>query len=133
MTVAAGVRCQGGIVFGADTEETFGDVRTRVYKIPCFRDAGDRTVAMITGACDNGHAMDTAVERIFDAIIRQKPEYNQTFGELLRDVMLKLYADDLRVYPSEAVNVHLLVAAKMPSEPDSTAYPISSVWVHFRA
>ncbi len=79
---------------------------------------------MITGACDNGHAMDTAVERIFDAIIKQKPEYNQTFGELLRDVMLKLYEDDFRLYPSEAVNVHLLVAAKVPAEQHVEAWSI---------
>ena len=34
MTIAAGFRCDGGILFGADTSETVGDMHLRVHKIP---------------------------------------------------------------------------------------------------
>src|SRR5437773_1079110 len=97
MTIAAGFRCSGGIVFGADTEESFGDMRLRVHKIPVLLDVPGKSTTVITGACDNGHAMDAFVERIFDAIIAERPKGHQDFADMLRKVTLKLYAEDFRL------------------------------------
>src|SRR6266852_4161461 len=116
MTIAAGLRCSGGIVFGADTEETFGDIRNRVNKIVSLIDPLGGSTTVITGACNNVHAMDAAIERIFDSVISKKPTHNHVLGQLLRNVLMKLYAEDLRVYPGDAVSVDLLIAAKLPSE-----------------
>ena len=129
MTIAAGMRCSTGIVFGADTEEAFGDMRLRVHKIPVLLDPHGKSTTVITGACDNGHAMDTSVERIFDAIIAERPETNQEFGAMLRKVTLELYREDFRLYPSDAINVSLLVAAKLPSEQQVEAWSIRSSMV----
>jgi 20S proteasome alpha/beta subunit len=124
MTIAVGIRCENGVIFGADTEETVGDLRRRVFKIPSLREPC--CAAIITGACENGHLMDTAIERIFDAIVEDKPSDNRTLGNLLRRVMLKLYAEDFAEYPSEAVRVHLLVAAKLPEESRVEAWSVRS-------
>lgn len=129
MSIAAGFRCSGSIVFGADTEESFGDMRLRVHKIPVLLDLPGKSTTVITGACDNGHAMDTSVERIFDAIIAERPKTNQEFGAMLREVTLELYREDFRLYPSDAINVSLLVAAKLPSELQVEAWSIRSSMV----
>jgi hypothetical protein len=126
MTIAAGFRCSGGVVFGADTEESFGDMRLRVHKIPVLSDIPGKSTTVITGACDNGHAMDAFVERIFDAMIAKAPKNNREVEELLRGVTLKLYAEDFRVYPSDAINVSLLVAVKLQSEQRVEAWSIRS-------
>src|ERR1035437_4161888 len=86
MTIAAGLTCQDGIVFGADTQETVGEMRGRVHKIPNLLEP--YCTAIITGACEDGQLMDTAIERIFDKITETKPTSNNAIMGLLREVML---------------------------------------------
>ena len=113
MTIAIGMRCAGGIVFGADTEECLGDMRRRVHKIP----TGDFVPAtMITGACLNGHLMDTAVERIFDRLQKSPAKNSEAIGALLDNVMVGLYRREFKAYPDqESTEMKLLVAVK-PTE-----------------
>jgi hypothetical protein len=124
MTVAAGFRCNGGIVFGADTDETVGDMRRRVHKIPQLVEPF--CTAITTGGCENGHLMDTAIERIFDGIRETNPPDNKAVGGLLRQVMIRLYGEDFRAYPSKATRVHLLVAVKLTAEKSVEAWSIRS-------
>jgi hypothetical protein len=126
MSIAAGFRCFGGIVFGADTEESFGDMRLRVHKIPVLSDIPGKSTTVITGACDNGNVMDAFVERIFDAMIAKVPKNNHEVEDLLREVTLKLYAEDFRLYPGDAINVSLLIAVKLQSEQQVEAWSIRS-------
>src|SRR5437868_12574437 len=88
MTIAAGFRCNGGVIFGADTEEWIGEVmKDRVHKIPTL--IKDYCRAMITGSCSDGHVMDTTVERIFDVIHDKRPPDYGAMQIALRDVLLK--------------------------------------------
>jgi 20S proteasome alpha/beta subunit len=115
MSIAAGFRCNGGVVFGADTEETVGELRRRAVKIrqlvqPSF------CTSVVTGACDNAHLMDTFIERIFDAITQARPNRNDEMEKLLRNTAIKLYAEDFKQYPGKAKSVHLLIATKLPND-----------------
>jgi 20S proteasome alpha/beta subunit len=128
MTIAACLKCRGGVVFGADTDETVGDVmRRRVYKIPNFEDGS--CTAFITGACMNGHLMDAAVERIFDRLKEVKPPDNQAAHKLLREVMLKLYRTDFQSFPAKETRMQLLVGIRPHEEARVETWSISSAVV----
>jgi hypothetical protein len=70
VTIAAGLICSNGIVFGADTDESIGELKRRVHKIPSHM---GQPPILITGACLNGHLMDTATEHIINTMIATKP------------------------------------------------------------
>lgn len=109
MTIAAGMLCNGGVVFGADTEESVGDMTRRVHKIPTLSEPS----AMITGACLNGHLMDVAVERIFDRLKEGKAKDAKSVGELLDSLMVGLYRREFKVYPNQdSISMQLLVAVR---------------------
>jgi hypothetical protein len=114
MTIAAGMLFNGGVVFGADTEEGLGPyMKRRVHKIPTHM----TQPAMITGACSNGHLMDTAVERIFDAFTPGIPETFASVGVLLGQIMNGLYGNEFKLYPmQESIAMQLLIAAKPANE-----------------
>jgi hypothetical protein len=116
MTIAAGMLCNGGVVFGADTEEQLGDAVRRVHKIPMLHAPYPQT--MITGACQNGHLMDTAIERIFDKLKAEDGTATaESIGEMLQRVMLKLYRNEFKVYPDpSSLYLKLLVAVKPRDE-----------------
>lgn len=122
MTIAAGMLFNGGIVFGADTEEGLGEhMKRRVHKIPTHR----KQPAMITGACMNGHLMDTAVERIFNAFTPGIPQDFDAVGALLDKIMNDLYSRDFKLYPyQDTIRIQLLVAAKPPNESKAAAWSI---------
>jgi hypothetical protein len=122
MTIAAGMLFNGGVVFGADTEEGLGAyMKRRVHKIPTHM----TQPAMITGACSNGHLMDTAVERIFDALTPRIPETFDSVGALLGQIMSGLYGNEFKLYPlQDTITMQLLVAAKPASESKVGAWSI---------
>lgn len=122
MTIAAAMKANGAIVFGADTDETLGpEMKRRVHKIPTHR----TQPVMITGACQNGHLMDTAVERIFDAF---KPGIPNTYAAVqsqLDKIMDGLYSKEFKLYPDQSsIYMKLLVAAKPPDELNAAAWVI---------
>lgn len=121
MTIAAGIVCANGVVFGADTDESVGDMRRRVYKIPSMV----APPVMITGSCENGHLMDAAVERIFAKIESDKPKTAASFSAILQDVMLGLYRREFEAYPDkQSLGMKLLVAAKLFDEKKALAWSI---------
>lgn len=121
MTIAAGFRCRDGIIFGADTYEAIGDMRDRVHKIPMMSE--DYCTAMITGACSDGHLMDTIIERCFDAIHEARPDTHVELGKLLRGTLLEFYRSDMQVFPEwNKTSISLLIAASLPSEPKVEAW-----------
>jgi hypothetical protein len=128
MTIAAGMLCSGGVVFGADTDETVGEMRRRVHKIPTKM---TEPRAIVTGACENGHLMDTAVERIFDQLDEEKPTSAKAVGILLRNIMLGLYETDFRLYPDQnSTRMRLLVAFRPDEEARTLAWSIDCSSVH---
>ena len=126
MTIATGLICNEGIVFGAETDEAIGEMRRRVHKIPTRTNPS----AMITGACDNGHLMDTAIERIFDRFESEQPATTAAVDVALRETMLDLYKAEFKVYPSKYKTVHLLVAIKPSQEKKVEAWSIDCSSVH---
>ena len=109
MTIAAGMLCEGGIVFGADTDESLGELRRRVNKIVEICDPR----AMITGACLNAHLMDTAIERIFDRLEGGDAKDKSAVEKALGEIMVGLYAREFKVYPDQSsTGMQLLVAVK---------------------
>ncbi|MBZ5509699.1 MAG: hypothetical protein LAN70_00865 [Acidobacteriia bacterium] len=128
MTIAVGMLCDGGVVFGADVDETVGDMRRRVHKIPT-KIEGQR--ALITGACENGHLMDTAVERIFDGLTPEKAQTTKSTGAFLQEIMLGLYRDEFPTYPDQnSTRMRLLVATKPQEENKAAAWSIDCSSVH---
>lgn len=120
MTVAAGMLCRGGIVLGADTEESLGDLRLRVHKIPTHF----KIPAMVTGSCENGRLMDTAVERIFDGLQDTSTDA-AAVDKVLKEVMVGLYRREFRVYPEpKSTWMNLLVALKPEEEHAAMAWSI---------
>lgn len=126
MTIAAGFRCRGAIIFGADTHETVGDyIHDRVHKIPCLNEP--YCTAMITGSCGDGHLMDAAIERIFDAIREAPPTDYPAFGHLLRQVLVSFYGEDIYALPDKSnATVALLIAATLPTENSVEAWSTRS-------
>ncbi len=113
MTIAAGMFFDGGVAFGADTEEGVGEMKRRVHKIPKH----PTQPAMITGSCCNGHLMDTAIERIFDAINSGIPQDFEAVGAQLSAIMGGLYNKEFSIYPNQdSIPMKLLVAMKPPRE-----------------
>lgn len=129
MTIAAGLLCHEGVVFGADTEESVGDMCRRVHKIPT--NVG-MPPAIITGACLNGHLMDTAVERIMDALKAENPPDIDGVGELLKRIMTSLYRGEFKTYPDDKKNkrLTLLVAVKPKKSERAEAWTIDSTSMH---
>lgn len=119
--MAAGMLFNGGVVFGADTDESLGDMKRRVHKIPTHRNQP----VMITGACLNGHLMDTAVERIFDAFNPGIPKTFHAVTAKLSGIMNGLYQREFKVYPQQdTIRMQLLVAAKPQDEAKAAIWSI---------
>jgi hypothetical protein len=128
MTIAAGMICSGGIIFGADTEESAGDeMRARVHKIPSRLNAPP---AFITGS-GGGHFIDTAVERIYDCLDREAPKTTAAVGDLIRNTVLTLYKEEFAFHPlKEHTTIDLLVAVKPEEEKKAVAWSISGTSIH---
>jgi 20S proteasome alpha/beta subunit len=125
MTIAAGFRCGGGIIFGADTYESVGDLRDRVHKIPSIVET--YCTAMLTGSCSDGHLMDALTERLFDAIHGSRPTTHVELGGLLRDTVLRFYEQEMRVFPERNnSSISLLIAARLPAEDEIEAWSMKS-------
>ena len=128
MTIAAGMLGKDCVIFGADTDETVGDMRRRVHKIPTKL---TEPRAMITGACDNGHLMDTAVERLFGAINKQNTLTAESVSTVLRDVLGNLYERDFKIYPDQnSTGMRLLFALRPKKEKKAIAWSIDCSSVH---
>ncbi|MBZ5720309.1 MAG: hypothetical protein LAO03_07995 [Acidobacteriia bacterium] len=125
MTIAVGMFCNSGVVFGADTEEQIGDMTRRVHKIPTLYPPYPR--AMITGSCLNGHLMDTAVERIFDGLKQGGAKDEGSIMDLLDRTMVGLYRREFKAYPDQgSIAMRLLVAVKPDHESKVYAWSIDS-------
>ncbi len=125
MTIAAGFRCNGGIIFGADTYESVGDMRDRVHKIPSIHE--DYCAAMITGSCTDGHLMDALIERIWDVVGASRPENYRDLENLLRSTVLTFYREDIQALPDpKPVVIDLLIAAKLPQQDRPEAWSARS-------
>lgn len=129
MTIAAGLLCETGIVFGADTDESIGEMKRRVHKIPTR--LGHPSV-IITGACLHGHLMDTAVERILERLGADNPPDAASVGALLQEIMTGLYRTEFKAYPMARRDkrVTLLVAVKPEKEKKASAWTIDCTSVH---
>lgn len=129
MTIAAGLLCDKGVVFGADTDESVGEMRRRVHKIPTKLGIPP---AIITGACLNGHLMDTAVERIMDGLERENPPDVDTVSLLLQRIMNALYQGEFKAYPDAPKNKHimLLIGVKPEKSDKAEAWTIDCTSVH---
>ncbi|MCI0349990.1 MAG: hypothetical protein L0Z53_11255 [Acidobacteriales bacterium] len=130
MTIAATALCNGGIVLGADTDEIVGDMKRRVAKIPMLipHAQNNLTTAAITGACENGHLMDSAVERIFE----QLPSCNDAteVDTTVRSVMLSLYRNEFKVYPHKQKGMRLLVVVRARKDKKAHAWSVDCSDVH---
>ena len=127
MTFAACMPCNGGLVFGADTDEFVGDMKRRVNKIFTLHD--QPCVAMITGACANGDLMDTAADVVFYELKRQQPKDGDAVHSLLRQTMLRLYAEDFRVFQAKESRLQLLAGVRPYGESKAHAWSIHSTAV----
>jgi hypothetical protein len=129
MTIAAGMLCTGGVIFGADTDESVGtELRRRVHKIPTKM---TEPRAMITGSCDHSHLMDTAVERIFKLTTPKNVKNSTSVDEMLAKVMRELYKHDFSLYPDQTLTkVELLFAVKPSEEDEVAAWSINCTSVH---
>jgi hypothetical protein len=128
MTIAAGMLCNDGVIFGADTDETVGEMRRRVHKIPTKM---TEPRALITGACNNGHLMDTAIERIFDGLTKENSQTSESVAAFLYEVMLGLYEREFKAYPDQtSTGMRLLFALKPEMENKAVAWSIDCTSVH---
>lgn len=119
MTIAAGMLCDDGVVFGADTDESVGDMRRRVHKIPTLRSPR----AMITGTCQNASLMDAAVHRIFEQLAEGNAKHAKAVEELLDRVLVGLYRREFKAYPDQSsMGMKLLVAVKPEDDSKVSAW-----------
>jgi hypothetical protein len=128
MSIGAGMLYNEGVIFGADTDETVGEMRRRVHKIPTKM---TEPRALITGACNNGHLMDTAVERIFDGLTKENSQTSESVAAFLHEVMLGLYEREFRLYPDQtSTSMRLLVAVKPETENKAVAWSVDCSSIH---
>lgn len=111
VTICIGMLCTDGVIVGADTQETYGGEIGYVTKL--FPFSTDKNKAIVAGAGPS-HFIDYAKDRIFSDVLSTAGN-PQEFEQKLRSLMLRLYADEFKKYPTDEIsekNMQLLVAAQ---------------------
>lgn len=116
VTIAAGFKCEGGIVLCADTQETSGDIKLSVQKL--VRYEREWCQAGLAGSGWNGILIDTLIQNIMHALDRGYDDIGR-IEQAISHTLARFYRRDISLHPNldgyEKV-IDLLIALKPKGE-----------------
>jgi hypothetical protein len=123
VTIAAGFTCQDGIVLCADTQESWGDDKTHVYKLSPFD--GPNWSGGIAGS-GTGYLIDYASTKILESITKIAPGTSPAqISESLASVMEGLYKKEFGMYPAAAEDKQIQILVGLCDKSKSKTYLFS--------
>src|SRR6266571_1478672 len=130
MTIALGILGRGGVVLGADTEETVGGTKTEALKVSTGiafgLQGGHPSAIAITGAGDSWY-----LDYLFEALVRFFRDHeNLTIGELevgFRKILKEFYKEHMMPFLAHepGLGLRLVIGAQRNNE--------TGLWVSARS
>lgn len=131
MTLIAGIKCEGGVVLCADSEETAGVAKYSTEKLDVYEQEWCRMG--IAGAGNYGDLIDTVVDNIKQGLDRDKPTTFDKVRESLRRTLILVHENEVRTFPSsrpEETIVELLIAVRPREEENADLWATSAAALH---
>lgn len=115
MSYVSALRCEGGIVLCADTQETIEDEKQYCEKLTI---GSDQSYPVAIGGAGIGEIIDPFAQELCDSLPSERPKNEKALLSHIKRCILKVFKEDVpvAVIPKQYRTCEILVAAKAPEE-----------------
>jgi hypothetical protein len=124
MTFISAFRCNGGVVIGADSQESYGDYKLTADKLSPAQ-SGDYELAM--GGAGLGDLVDSLFAHLQEWVAEWNATSEKEILKLLRPRLREFYLTEVAAYPDKRVNKRItaVLCLKHKSKPDILLFDIA--------